>query len=48
VTLIEQEVDTLGKGGVAPDVGDGVLKGAVDGYCPQFQQALTTWVNSEP
>jgi hypothetical protein len=45
---IQQQVDLFGRNNLATDVGDGALKGATDGYCPQFKQALTNWVNSQP
>jgi hypothetical protein len=45
---IDQEVTMLGNDGVAADVGEGVLQGAVQGYCTQFKRALATWVSSKP
>lgn len=44
---IGQEVTTLGKEDVAADVGEGILHGAVEGYCPRFQRSLSAWVNSQ-
>jgi len=43
---VQQEVTAMYKGKLAVDVAEGVLTGAVDAYCLQFQPALLKWVNS--
>jgi hypothetical protein len=45
---IQHEVTAMDNGNMAVDVVHGVLAGAVDGYCPRFEHALTDWVNSQP